>query len=148
MMANANQKGALIMNYDYRVTGQIIGRLRVQREMSQEALSGLAGIARSHLAMIENGRKKANVETLWRIAAALDMRMSELMRMVEDEMDRMSHVTKPRFLSTEPETFGRDAEAFGATQDRHAGGGPFSCMPVCFFSFECEWPARLEGAND
>lgn len=45
--------------------------------------------------MIENGRKKANVETLWRIAAALDMRMSELMRMVEDEMDRMSHVTKP-----------------------------------------------------
>lgn len=95
MMANANQKGALIMNYDYRVTGQIIGRLRVQREMSQEALSGLAGIARSHLAMIENGRKKANVETLWHIAAALDMRMSELMRMVEDEMDRMSHVTKP-----------------------------------------------------
>ncbi len=95
MMANANQKGALIMNYDYRVTGQIIGRLRVQREMSQEALSGLAGIARSHLAMIENGRKRANVETLWRLAAALDMRMSELMRMVEDEMDYVSHVTKP-----------------------------------------------------
>lgn len=94
-MANANQKGALIMNYDYRVTGQIIGRLRVQREMSQEALSGLAGIARSHLAMIENGRKRTNVETLWRLAAALDMRMSELMRMVEDEMDYVSHVTKP-----------------------------------------------------
>ena len=95
MTANASQKGAMIMNYDYRVTGQVIGRLRVQREMSQEALSGLAGIARSHLAMIENGRKKANVETLWPIAAALDMRMSELMRIVEDEMDRMSHVTKP-----------------------------------------------------
>lgn len=45
MTANASQKGALIMSYDYRVTGQIIGRLRVQREMSQEALSGLAGIA-------------------------------------------------------------------------------------------------------
>ena len=69
MMANANQKGALIMNYDYRVVGQIIGRIRVQREMSQEVLSGLAGVARSHLAMIESGSKNANVETLWRIAS-------------------------------------------------------------------------------
>ena len=95
MMANAYQKGALIMNYDYRVVGQIIGRIRVQREMSQEVLSGLAGVARIHLAMIENGSKNANTETLWRIASALDMRMSELMRLVEDEIDRMNHVTKP-----------------------------------------------------
>ena len=92
MMANANQKGALIMNYDYRVVGQIIGRIRVQREMSQEVLSGLAGVARSHLAMIESGSKNANVETLWRIACALDMRMSELMRLVEDEIDRMNGI--------------------------------------------------------
>lgn len=57
--------------------------------------SGLAGVARSHLAMIENGSKNANVETLWRIAAALDMRMSELMRMVEDEIPQENHLTKP-----------------------------------------------------
>lgn len=53
------------MNYDYKVTGRIIGRIRVQRGMSQEVRSGLAGVARSHLAMIENGSKNANVETLW-----------------------------------------------------------------------------------
>lgn len=82
------------MNYDYKVTGRIIGRIRVQREMSQEVLSGLAGIARSHLAMIENGSKNANVETLWRIAAALDMRMSELMLLVEDEIAQRSHSVK------------------------------------------------------
>lgn len=82
------------MNYDYKVTGRTIGRIRVQREMSQEVLSGLAGIARSHLAMIENGSKNANVETLWRIAAALDMRMSELMRLVEDEIAQRSHSVK------------------------------------------------------
>ena len=70
-------------------------KLILQREMSQEVLSGLAGVARSHLAMIESGSKNANVETLWRIVAALDMRMSELMRLVEDELDRMNHVTKP-----------------------------------------------------
>ena len=98
MVANANQKGALNMEYDYKVTGQIIGCIRVQRGMSQEVLSGLAGVARSHLAMIENGSKNANVETLWCIAAALDMRMSELMRMVEDEIAR-------RTIRRNPETF-------------------------------------------
>ena len=72
------------MLYNSKITGQIIGILRTRRGMSQEVLSGLAGISRSHLAMIENGRKKANVETLWRIAAALDMPLSDLIRMVEE----------------------------------------------------------------
>lgn len=76
------------MNYDSRITGQMIGILRTQRGMSQEVLSGLAGVARSHLAMIENGSKNANVDTLWRISSALGIRMSELMQMVEDEITR------------------------------------------------------------
>lgn len=76
------------MNYDSRITGQMIGILRTQRGMSQEVLSGLAGVARSHLAMIENGSKKANVDTLWRISSALGIRMSDLMQMVEDEISR------------------------------------------------------------
>ena len=74
------------MLYDSKVTGQVIGILRTQRGMSQEVLSGLAGIARSHLTMIENGSKNANVETLWRIAEALDMRLSELMGLVEEKL--------------------------------------------------------------
>ena len=74
------------MLYDSKITGQLIGILRTQRGMSQEVLSGLAGIARSHLAMIENGRKQANVETLWRIAQALDIRLSDLIRMVEEKL--------------------------------------------------------------
>ncbi len=74
------------MLYNSRITGQVIGLLRTNRGMSQEALSGLAGIARSHLAMIENGSKSANVETLWRIAQALDMPLSSLIRMVEEKI--------------------------------------------------------------
>lgn len=76
------------MDYDHRITGQVIGRLRVMRGMSQEVLSRLSGVARSHLAMIETGSKSANVDTLWRIAAALDLRLSELMRIVEEEHAR------------------------------------------------------------
>lgn len=63
------------MLYNSQIVGQIIGKLRTERGMSQEVLSGLAGIARSHLTMIENGSKNANVETLWKIASALDMRL-------------------------------------------------------------------------
>ena len=71
-------------NYDCRITGSVIRRLRTAKGLSQETLSGLAGIARSHLAMIESGAKNAQVDTLWRIADALGMRLSELIRMAED----------------------------------------------------------------
>ena len=73
------------MPYNSRITGRIIRDLRRKRGWSQEVLSGLAGIARSHLSEIETGDKNANVDTLWRVADALGIRMSELMRMVEEE---------------------------------------------------------------
>ena len=71
--------------YNCEITGQIIRALRIRQNLSQEVLSGLAGVARSHLAMIEAGAKNANVDTLWRIADALGLRLSELIRMVEEE---------------------------------------------------------------
>lgn len=73
------------MDYSSRITGVVISRLRAEKGMSQEVLSGLAGVARSHLAMIETGAKNPNVDTLWRIAAALDMPLSRLIAMVEAE---------------------------------------------------------------
>lgn len=74
------------MKYDHRITGQVIGRLRVQQGLSQEELAQKAGIARSHLAMIENGKKSASVETLWKIAEALGMRLSILIRIAEEQI--------------------------------------------------------------
>ena len=71
--------------YNCEITGRIIRSLRIRQNLSQEVLSGLAGVARSHLAMIEAGAKNANVDTLWRIADALGLRLSELIRMVEEE---------------------------------------------------------------
>ena len=71
------------MYYDRKKAGALIKALREERELTQEVLSGLAGIARSHLAMIETGSKSANVETLWRIAAALGMKLSSFIQMLE-----------------------------------------------------------------
>lgn len=75
------------MDYDGKITGRIIGELRRERGLTQEVLSGLAGVARSHLAMIEHGAVQANVDTLWRISEALCIRLSELIRMVEERLE-------------------------------------------------------------
>ena len=75
------------MQFDHTAVGRAIRRLRNGKGLSQDVLSGLAGIARTHLTMIENGSKQANFETLWRIAQALDMRPSELVREIEREIE-------------------------------------------------------------
>jgi len=56
--------------------------------MSQEILSGLAGLPRSHLAMIETGQINASVDTLWKISEAMNMQLSDLMVMVENELSK------------------------------------------------------------
>ena len=71
------------MQYDHRIIGRIIQEERKRRGLTQEVLSGLAAISRSHLAEIESGRTKANVETLWKIAEALNMKLSDIIRMAE-----------------------------------------------------------------
>lgn len=72
--------------YDYnsKAVGIVIRRLRKEKGLSQEVFSGLAGIARSHLSMIESGDKKANFETLWKIANAFNIPPHELVRMIEE----------------------------------------------------------------
>lgn len=71
------------MVFDNMIVGQVIRQKRLQKKMTQELLSGFAGIARTHLTMIENGTKQANFETLWKIAVALDMKPSELVADIE-----------------------------------------------------------------
>ncbi len=79
----AGDKG---MRFDNQVVGRVIRRLRKKKGLSQEVVSGLAGIARTHLTMIENGSKQPNYETIWKIALALNIKPSELTRMVEEEI--------------------------------------------------------------
>ena len=74
--------------YDCRITGIIIRKLRMQKGLTQDVLSGLAGIARSHLAMIEAETKDAAFDTLWRIADALGLRLSQVIQMIEEYPER------------------------------------------------------------
>ncbi|MBQ3498250.1 MAG: helix-turn-helix transcriptional regulator [Clostridia bacterium] len=81
---------AHIKEFDNRAVGTVVRKLRKQKKLSQEVVSALAGIARSHLSMIETGVKQANFETLWKLAYALEIRPHELVKLIEDEAEKTS----------------------------------------------------------
>lgn len=77
------------MRYDHHVMGKVLRSVREKKGKSQNVISGLAGLDRTHLTKIECGQHSASVETLWMIADALEIKVSDLFRLVEDEMDKM-----------------------------------------------------------
>lgn len=76
-----------MIEYDKYAVGRVIRAIRKQKGLSQEVISGLAGLARTHIAMIESGAKQANFETLWRIAIAFDMPPHKLVELIENEIN-------------------------------------------------------------
>ncbi len=71
------------MQFDNKAVGAAIRKARQEKNLSQDVLSSFAGIARTHLTMIENGDKQPNFETIWKIAVALNMKPSELVSQIE-----------------------------------------------------------------
>ena len=65
--------------------GQVIRRLRVEKGISQELLSGLAGLDRTHYSKIERGLRSPTIETLFKIANALDIKPSKIIEEIEQE---------------------------------------------------------------
>ena len=70
------------------VVGSVIQRFREEKGHSQELVSGLAGIGRTHLSAIERGERKPTLETFFKIAYALDMKPSTLLQAVEAEIEK------------------------------------------------------------
>ena len=66
------------------VIGKVIQKYREKKGLSQEVVSGLADIGRTHLSAIERGVRKPTMETFFKIADALDVKASELMRLIEN----------------------------------------------------------------
>lgn len=71
---------------DSVVVGMVIQRFREEQQKSQELVSGLAGIGRTHLSAIERGERKPTLDTFFKIAYALDMRPSRIMEEIEKEL--------------------------------------------------------------
>ena len=70
---------------DSIIVGLVIQRFREQKKQSQELISGLAGIGRTHLSAIERGERKPTLETLFKIADALEIKASVIVAAIEEE---------------------------------------------------------------
>lgn len=71
---------------DAVAVGNVVAYFRKKKGISQEVLSGLADIGRSHLSAIERGERKPTLETLYRICTALDIKMSTMILKLEEEL--------------------------------------------------------------
>jgi transcriptional regulator with XRE-family HTH domain len=70
--------------------GRIIAARRQKAGLSQEDLAAKAGIHRTYVSQLERGLKSPTINVLARVAAALDTRPSQLLRLLEKEFDELS----------------------------------------------------------
>lgn len=71
---------------DAAVVGGVIRSFREQRGMTQEVLSGLAGLDRTHYSKIERGLRCPTLETVFRIAGVLQIKPHVLVKAIEQEL--------------------------------------------------------------
>ena len=72
---------------DPYLVGRVIARFRNEKGWTQEVLSGLAAVGRTHLSAIENGERKPTLETLYRLSGALGVSMSAIVAAIEKELE-------------------------------------------------------------
>ena len=68
---------------DPHIVGEVIAKFRRKKGISQEVMSGLAGIGRTHLSAIERGERKPTLETLYKLSCALGLNMSDIVLEIE-----------------------------------------------------------------
>ena len=73
---------------DAKIVGEVVAEFRKNKGISQEVLSGLADIGRTHLSSIERGERKPTLETLYRISNALNINMSDIVLEIENRLKK------------------------------------------------------------
>ena len=75
---------------DAELVGRVLQRCRERKGLSQEVVSSFAEIGRTHLSAIERGQRKPTLETFFRLSEALGIKASDMMKLIEEEMERTS----------------------------------------------------------
>ena len=75
-----------IPTLDGKIVGEVISNFRNKKGVSQEVLSGLADIGRTHLSAIERGQRKPTLETFYRLCCALNVKMKQVIREIEKKL--------------------------------------------------------------
>lgn len=70
-----------------RALGHAIRQVREDRNLSQERLAELAGLHRTYISSVEQGRRNLSIENIHKIARAMGVSMTELIQLCEDRLD-------------------------------------------------------------
>ncbi len=73
---------------DSVIVGNVLRRLREKKGLSQEVVSGLADIGRTHLSAIERGVRRPTLDTLFKLADALNISASDIVREIERAIEK------------------------------------------------------------
>jgi transcriptional regulator with XRE-family HTH domain len=68
------------------VFGKVLRELREGKKLSQEKLAEYCDLDRTYISLLERGLRQPTISTIFKIADALDISPSELVRKVELEI--------------------------------------------------------------
>ena len=66
------------------IVGRILAEYRERKGLTQDVLSGLAGLDRSHYSKLERGLRSPTLDTLFKIGQALDIPPHVIVKAIED----------------------------------------------------------------
>lgn len=71
---------------DPKAVGRVLRDLRRAKGLTQEELSGLAALDRTHYSKIERGLRSPTIETLFKISYALELEPHKIMKAIEENV--------------------------------------------------------------
>lgn len=63
--------------------GQAVRQLRLDRQLSQEALGYKAGVHRNYVGLVERGERNPSLDSIFRFARGIGVNASELIQLTE-----------------------------------------------------------------
>ncbi len=70
-----------------RLFGRILQELRTERGLSQEELGFESNYHRTYISQLERGQKNPSLKAIFRLAEALGIRPSEMIRRIESRVE-------------------------------------------------------------
>ncbi|CAM4454188.1 helix-turn-helix domain-containing protein [Paenibacillus typhae] len=75
------------MNIDF-IFGKVVKALRIKKDISQEELAYQSNLDRTYISMLERGVNQPSLNTVLSVAKGLNMRASDLVRLIEIELEK------------------------------------------------------------
>lgn len=68
---------------------KVLKSMRIRRKMSQEELAFRSDLDRTYISMLERGIHQPTISTLFALAKALNIKPSDMIKLVEIEFDKV-----------------------------------------------------------